>query len=1087
MFKNLQAIDITAAISYNVDRLLFFGLLGGGMEMKENLSNVVEQARQEIRRLKILLRAEEIRTRISSEYSNFGLWEYDIASDTCYQYKKLNGRYEHNLEPIVHFREAMLSWGTIYTEDLVEFNRFCDGLERGDKEVSCEIRVINDNCDIVWFRYEGKAVYDENGVPVKIIGRTIDITQEKGGIIDRSNTRRDQLTGTYSPGLFKKMVAEKRTGSNCYSNGALLSIGIDNFNQIISKFGSQYTEYLEKTIAKILIGISACERDSVLTHVRNGEFLIYLGAFNDASVPEKIAKKAIETVRGYIYVGEPATISVGISLFNGGKKLEQVYRESSCALADAKAHGHSQTVSYNASIPTHLVEGDDSFYSIIEDFDISSNTVRVFDLIIKAFCSEQQRPEMVKAAFEAAGEALGAYSICIYNYEKEKFCKYVAYCSSITHDDNAPDIVQTCPDNYIRSIFGDTNELRIDNSEKNKGFKLINNAVFAECRAIRFEGEIAEYFAVVFNTSFELKNQDYQVINSLESALTAIYSSYRNDKMHGAFEQLRNVSIYSHRIEGFSVVADTFVVDVVGKRAAEHYDLHTGDICYKKIHGYDQPCAECPIHELKRSNNLTSSTALYNENEHRWLNVSASVEINENGSKRYIVSTSDITDCLGKIQMTDSLTGLLTFDAFSAEALRITQEIEGTDELLTFMAAINIADFRRVNEAKGYETGNSILIAIADIMHRCLVQNEIMCRSEGSRFVALMRNISVEEFNGRLSQILNSIQKQIYKKFHVQIYLLVGACDLDDEKIGVMGGLDRAITAQQTIHGRAYYNENIIVHYDGALRDKIKERRFIEANMFSALKNNEFRVYYQPKVKLETGEVVGAEALVRWIRTDGLVLSPSKFVPIFEQNGFISDMDFAIYRQAISDIAKWLRRGIDVPLVSLNMSRQHLGDEHFCQKFAALVDNLGVPHSYIEIEVTESLLTENLDKLIDTVTWLKAKGFRISVDDFGSGYSSLNLITQLPFDTLKIDGGFFLKNDLSEKNRKVINSVVTLAKSLNVSTVSEGVETQTQVDFLRDLGCDIIQGFFYYKPMPSEDFEQVLVNRRIGDIGFAKQ
>lgn len=242
----------------------------------------------------------------------------------------------------------------------------------------------------------------------------------------------------------------------------------------------------------------------------------------------------------------------------------------------------------------------------------------------------------------------------------------------------------------------------------------------------------------------------------------------------------------------------------------------------------------------------------------------------------------------------------------------------------------------------------------------------------------------------------------------------------------------------------------------------------------AALENDEFRVFYQPKVNIETGRVVGAEALVRWIRADGEIISPGRFIPIFEENGFITEMDFAIYRRAVADIRGWLREGLDVPLVSLNVSRHHLADDNFCRKLNALVDEYEIPHELIELEITESLLTEHLDKLVETVTWFKERGFRISIDDFGSGYSSLNLITMLPFDTLKIDGGFFLRNDLTEKNKKVITSVVTLAKSLNLTTVSEGVETQVQVDFLKDLGCDMIQGFFYYKPMPSEDFHELL-------------
>ena len=292
-----------------------------------------------------------------------------------------------------------------------------------------------------------------------------------------------------------------------------------------------------------------------------------------------------------------------------------------------------------------------------------------------------------------------------------------------------------------------------------------------------------------------------------------------------------------------------------------------------------------------------------------------------------------------------------------------------------------------------------------------------------------------------------------------------------------MGAIDRGVSAKKTVSDRAYYNRNHIVFFDGEMSRQIKERRNIEANMMAALENNEFKVYYQPKVSIESGKVVGAEALVRWIRPSGEIISPGKFVPIFEENGFITDMDFAIYRNAISDIAKWLEHDIEVPLVSLNVSRFHLSDDNFCTKLNDLVDSYKVPHKYIELEITESLLTDNIDYLVDMVTKLKEMGFRISIDDFGSGYSSLNLITQLPFDTLKIDGGFFLKNELTDKNKKVISSVVTLAKSLNLETVSEGVETQPQVDFLKELGCDMVQGYFYYKPMPSNAFEELLIGR----------
>ncbi len=1038
--------------------------------MSDNLLNEIKQAQQEIKRLEISLRAEKLRTKISSEYTYFGLWEYDIASDVFYQYKKLGGRYENNLEPIVRFRESMLGSGSVCADDQPEFNRFCEAMKRGDKEVSCEIRVINENCDIIWQRYEGRAVCDDNGKPTKIVGRTLDITAEKsngdGGIFGR----RDSLTGTYSAELFKSFVKEKRVGVNRYTNAALLAVGIDNFRGILPRLGAEYSDYIEKSIAKILMGISSCEHTSAVARVRGGEFLMYV-TFGEVSNLNAIARKILNTVNSYPYDGEPVTVSVGISIFRNGRKLEQVYGESSIALAESRKSGGGCYMHYTSGMTMRMYSTPEDLTSDVDTSTMSSGAAKVYELLIRAFCNIDNPGAMLKAAFKATGECIGASNIYVYNNVKGSLIGTMVYNATDLPPKECPTLKRTCSDEDIARAFGAKNGIRIHSGGDHiDGLSLVNGAVCAECRAIRYDGEINLYFVIVFNSSFELTDRDLQIIDSLENALTEIYTNYCEEKYGGAMKQLHGTIINDHHIEGFTIIPGDFRIEVLGTNVADHYDLCPGDICYEKMRHRDSPCAGCPALLLDGTDKTFAANALYYEKDRRWLNITASTEENENGEKRYIISSTDITDCLGQIQMTDSLTGLVTFDAFSAEALRMTSE----DSTGYRVFVLNIAEFRKINEIHGFESGNSLLIAVADILQRCAVQGELLCRSDGSRFVGLFKSSSADEFDTRIHHMIGSIQKQLFEKFGVQLYLLVGVCALDEDNISVMTALDRAITAQQTVRSRTIYNENLIVYYDGVLRDKIKERLFIESNMEQALKNNEFKVYYQPKVSIETGDIVGAEALVRWIRPDGEIISPGKFVPIFEENGFINDMDFAIYRNAVADIAKWLRKGIEVPLISMNVSRYHLGDDNFCTKLNSLVDAIGVPHEYIELEITETLLTDNIKKLIDTITWFKDHGFRISVDDFGSGYSSLNLITQLPFDTLKIDGGFFLRNDLTDKSKKVISSVVTLAKSLNLETVSEGVETQVQVDFLRELGCDMIQGFFYYRPMPYDEFEDLL-------------
>ena len=1041
--------------------------------MSENLIDEIERARQEIKSLKIALRAEEIRTRISSEYTNFGLWEYDIASDICYQYKKLSGRYENNLEPIVHFRDSVISWGIVSVDDIPVFKRFCDDMSSGKKEVGCDIRVINDNCDIIWMRYEGRTVYDDNGAPIKVVGRTLDITEEKSLGEDDMGDRRDKLTNTISLAVFRDLVSEKRSGTSRYNNAALMCIGIDRFREIAARLGADYSDYIQKTVAKILISISVTGLNSLVARVRDGEFLMYL-EFSNASLLDDTARRVVSTVRDYIYDGEPVTVSVGISMFKSDKKLEDVYGEALVALGETEKSGGCCFMHYSLAMSIGLYNFAPDLNTEIDAMSLSSGAAKVYNFIIRAFCNPKERTAMIKEAFRAAGQCMGASEIYIFTRVGDSYERSAVYIGDDRAEEERPAMEITCTEADVAEAFGGANSLRIHSADiEMDGIRLTNGAVSAECRATRFNGVVEEIFAVVFDSRFEISDHDIQIMDILENSLVTMYSSYMAEIADKSRQHLRSAAIGNHRMEGFSIIPGEFIVEDIGDNASEHYGLCKGDICYQKIRGRDTPCEGCPAVMLRQNGTMFASSAYYHEPERRWLDVTASVDENARGETRYIISSTDITDCLGKIQMTDGVTGLMTLNVFTAEALRLTAA-EREDNQGIYALVLNVADFRGINEEKGFETGNAILICIADILRQCTGAGELVCRAEGSRFDALLRGSDLDAFKGRMKILLASIQKQVYEKLQVHIYLLAGVCNMNEEPVGIMGAIDRAIVAQKSIRDRAFYNKNIMVFYDGVMRERIKERRFIESNMTAALNNNEFHVYYQPKVNIDTGKVVGAEALVRWIRSNGEIISPGKFVPIFEENGFITEMDFAIYRQAAADIARWLRKGFEVPLISPNVSRRHLADETFCNKFNALVDGIGVPHDYIELEITESLLTENLDKLIRVTTWFKDRGYRISIDDFGSGYSSLNLITMLPFDTLKIDGGFFLRNDLTDKNKKVITSVVSLAKSLNLETVSEGVETQVQVDFLKGLGCDMIQGFFYYKPMPSADFEKVI-------------
>lgn len=238
-----------------------------------------------------------------------------------------------------------------------------------------------------------------------------------------------------------------------------------------------------------------------------------------------------------------------------------------------------------------------------------------------------------------------------------------------------------------------------------------------------------------------------------------------------------------------------------------------------------------------------------------------------------------------------------------------------------------------------------------------------------------------------------------------------------------------------------------------------------------AFENKEFMAYYQPKVNLKTHKTVGAEALVRWFH-DGNIVYPNDFVPIFEANGFVVSLDFYILECVCKDIKRWMEEGREHIIVSVNFSKLHLSDPLLVEKIVKIVDRYMIPHKYIEIEITESVFVNSNIDLIDLTKKLKKEKFSVSMDDFGSGYSSLNALKDINVDVIKLDKDFFQKGRTSIKTKIILTNIINMANELGLKIICEGVETETQTKFLMDLNCYIVQGYYFSKPIPVEDFEK---------------
>lgn len=380
-----------------------------------------------------------------------------------------------------------------------------------------------------------------------------------------------------------------------------------------------------------------------------------------------------------------------------------------------------------------------------------------------------------------------------------------------------------------------------------------------------------------------------------------------------------------------------------------------------------------------------------------------------------------------------------------------------------YLLMLDINKFKMINKAYGYKTGDTILNGIGEELEQILGKQSLICRYSNDYFAVLF------EYKEDIRKIVNTLVKNIENlKIDSNVYNLsvnMGIYKLTDADTNISVAMDKAIIAHSASKGDVFDKFHI---YDEKMEKELEKESKIEQEMYQALMNNEFKVYYQPKVYVQDEKLYGAEALVRW-EHNGKMVPPSEFVPLFEKNKFILKLDVYVFEQVCSDMKKWKEKYGKEPVISVNVSREHFLDEHFLEKYMLIATKNGINTNKIDLEITESATVEAGIDIIEIMNKMKKLGFLISIDDFGTGYSSLSTLQDMPADILKIDKSFVDRIGKNEKN--MIDYILTIAKELKLTTIAEGVETKEQRDYLLEKECDIIQGYYYAKPMPEEEFE----------------
>lgn len=436
----------------------------------------------------------------------------------------------------------------------------------------------------------------------------------------------------------------------------------------------------------------------------------------------------------------------------------------------------------------------------------------------------------------------------------------------------------------------------------------------------------------------------------------------------------------------------------------------------------------------------------------------------------YFISASSRKE-LNKLAYYDELTGEMNLNKFKLEVQKVVRYSKESYGVMV----LDIDKFKSVNDLYGYDYGDQMLQFMSKELHSTFHAAELVSRGAADKFYLMFKWKHCDQITEEFRLMSQKAQTfQFSNKVKCKIALSGGVCEVNPGENNILAIIDRANIASKQIK---HLHTSRFEYYDQSMYDKINREKMIENSMNTALANHEFIIYLQPKIELSSRKIVGAEALVRWIHPTQGLIAPGEFIPLFEENGFVVDLDYYVLEHVCQILTRWKQAGRELFTISVNLSRRHLQNLDTVETLCGIVSKHQVDPKYIEIELTESAFDncdiKDISALFDE---LHSYGFTVSVDDFGAGYSSLSLLKDLPIDVLKIDKSFFgeADDDKIEKMWMLLESVISLSRKLNIKTVSEGVETQQQVHLLLQLGCDLVQGFYFARPMPADRLEMLL-------------
>ena len=427
----------------------------------------------------------------------------------------------------------------------------------------------------------------------------------------------------------------------------------------------------------------------------------------------------------------------------------------------------------------------------------------------------------------------------------------------------------------------------------------------------------------------------------------------------------------------------------------------------------------------------------------------------------------------------DSLTGLPNRTMFIDSMKKLIDKVRPRHEMLAVMF-LDLDRFKYVNDSLGHNVGDMLLKAVAERIVSCVRSADTVARLGGDEFTLVLDGIEdrnvVANIAEKICRKVGEPYSFLGKDIYVTASIGISMHPQDGDNIEVL--MKRADTAmfRAKEHGGSY------LFYEKEMEAIVTNKVEIEQDLRQSLERDELEVYYQPKLDLKTSRVYGMEALVRWNHPERGQVAPGDFVPLAEETGLISEVGLWVLISSCVQVQTWIDKGYQPMPVSVNLSGRQLENSDIIAQVAHVLARTGLRPELLELELTESILMKRPEEVISILQQLKAMGVKLSIDDFGTGYSSLNYLRKFPIDLLKIDRAFVRDITNNKEDRLIVQSVIALAKSLDLKVLAEGVETREQEDVLRKEGCDYVQGFYIGRPIKSEDFEKEFILGNVPNV-----